>query len=517
MTLTIITTFTENADNWDPSLLPGLTDGVLAKALAGNDTVSGTNFGDEINGQDGNDSLLGNQGNDTLDGGAGADTIYGGQGNDVIVNGGGPDWISANQGNDLITVTHVNTTVYGGQGDDTIKVDTNGNFISANKGSDVITVTGDDNEVYGGKDNDVINVESSKSKLISANDGDDTVTINGGNHLVYGGKNNDSIIIKGLGEITVYGDLGDNKIELAAGVATADLKLFGGQNPVNLPAGQAPVGTANLIISGNNDLSKTIFSAIKTIDIAKGAAAIIPAASLLSAGVTGITGNGGVTVQGTTAQLAQVLASVTPGSGVTVSAQDTTTNTVAVRLSSTKYGVPAATSLFVIDGARFDPLIPDNANAQNNSIAALAIQFGVLPPSLAPQINAGQQITLTPAQFADVVDFGEKLNNVKYIPQVTLNQKDTLLNGFYDLISNNGLTPVKNRFLSVIDTKGTPATTDDITTLSFSPTGDFRTTSTNLETIGLYNTSGFTPSNNPFASTNLSLDTIAANKQITVV
>jgi hypothetical protein len=536
MALTTITTFTENADNWDPSLLPGLTDGVLANALGGNDTVSGTDFGDEINGQDGDDSLLGNQGNDTLNGGNGNDTIYGGQGDDVISDSSGANFISANQGNDLITITSAGNIVHGGQGDDTIRtttsdneiygdngndvieVNTSGNFVNGNQGVDTINVMADDNEVYGGKGDDIINVESLTSVLINGNNGNDTINVKKGSHTINGGKGNDTIVISGeVGELTVSGDDGSNTIELLAGATTAKLTIFGGQNPVNLPAGQAPVGTANLIISGNNDLSNTTFSAFTTIDIAGGAAAIIPAASLLSAGVTAVTGTGGVTVQGTTAELAQVLGSVTPGSGVTVSAQDTTNNTIAVGLSSTKYGVPAGTSLFVIDGAQFDPLIPDNANAQNNSIAALAIQFGVLPPSLAPQINAGQEITLTLAQFTAVKDFGKELNNVKYIPQVTLNQKDTLLNGFYDLISDNGLTPVENRFLSVIDTKGTPATTDDITTLYFSPTGDFRTTSTNLETISLYNTSGFTPSNLPTLATDLSLDTIAANTQITVV
>ena len=64
---------------------------------------------------------------------------------------------------------------------------------------------------------------------------------------------------------------------------------------------------------------------------------------------------------------------------------------------------------------------------------------------------------------------------------------------------------MNNRFLSVVDTKGTPDSADDLTTLYFSPTGNFLGSSTDNQPIGIYNSGGFTPSN-PITETSLSLE-----------
>ncbi|MET3611923.1 triacylglycerol lipase [Rhizobium aquaticum] len=60
-------------------------------ALAGNDTVNGTN---------GSDVLYGGAGNDKLDGLAGNDFLYGGEGNDTLFGGGGNDLLNGGLGND---------------------------------------------------------------------------------------------------------------------------------------------------------------------------------------------------------------------------------------------------------------------------------------------------------------------------------------------------------------------------------------------------------------------------------
>lgn len=61
------------------------------KALAGNDTVTGSNGNDTLAGGAGNDNLQGSGGNDTLNGAKGNDRLYGGQGVDTGNGGPGKD------------------------------------------------------------------------------------------------------------------------------------------------------------------------------------------------------------------------------------------------------------------------------------------------------------------------------------------------------------------------------------------------------------------------------------------
>lgn len=71
-------------------LTPAATDdqAILAAALAGGDTLTGSAGDDVLTGLGGNDLILGQAGADTLEGGAGNDTIDGGAGHDVALLGG---------------------------------------------------------------------------------------------------------------------------------------------------------------------------------------------------------------------------------------------------------------------------------------------------------------------------------------------------------------------------------------------------------------------------------------------
>jgi Ca2+-binding RTX toxin-like protein len=65
--------------------------------LAGNDILYGFDGADVLSGGSGNDTLVGDQGNDTLDGGAGTDTLWAGDGNDLLIDG---ETMSGDNGND---------------------------------------------------------------------------------------------------------------------------------------------------------------------------------------------------------------------------------------------------------------------------------------------------------------------------------------------------------------------------------------------------------------------------------
>jgi hypothetical protein len=82
-----------------------------ARGDTGNDSLTGSNAANLLDGQAGNDSILGLNGNDTLLGGNGNDTIDGGGHNDVIDGGANNDSLFGGSGND---------TLYGGLGRDTM-------------------------------------------------------------------------------------------------------------------------------------------------------------------------------------------------------------------------------------------------------------------------------------------------------------------------------------------------------------------------------------------------------------
>jgi len=99
-------------------------DKVLSLVLGGDETFSGSGYGDYISGRQGNDTIHGNGGADYLLGGAGADVIDGGAGNDYLVGGTGADTFTfaPKSGTDLIAdfntaVDVIDVSAYGFSGD----------------------------------------------------------------------------------------------------------------------------------------------------------------------------------------------------------------------------------------------------------------------------------------------------------------------------------------------------------------------------------------------------------------
>ena len=97
---------TEGSDTWTitPNLLQNLPQGLLA--LAGNDTVLGSEIADVIKGNQGKDNLFGNAGNDFIQGDLEYDLINGGEGDDSLFGGLDTDVLFGDLGQDFL---------YGGQ------------------------------------------------------------------------------------------------------------------------------------------------------------------------------------------------------------------------------------------------------------------------------------------------------------------------------------------------------------------------------------------------------------------
>ena len=74
--------------------------GKTINGLAGNDTITATQFDDLVTGGEGNDTITGSEGNDTLSGEAGNDFVDGGDDDDVLSGGTGVNTLIGGNGTD---------------------------------------------------------------------------------------------------------------------------------------------------------------------------------------------------------------------------------------------------------------------------------------------------------------------------------------------------------------------------------------------------------------------------------
>ncbi len=206
---------------------------------AGNDQIDGGAAADVISGGDGDDVLVGGTGGDTLQGGAGEDAIAGQNGADVIDGGADSDTASGGIGNDtFIEQDGSGDDIYdGGTDDDGLDVDTldytavtgaiavdlsAGTATGAGIGSD--TIAGFE-KVLGGADADVI----------TGDDGANTLAGGGGNDTLIGGLGDDVF--------AVGDDLGDDSFVGGDGIDTADFSNAG--ETVNADLGAGTITTAS--------------------------------------------------------------------------------------------------------------------------------------------------------------------------------------------------------------------------------------------------------------------------------
>lgn len=113
---------------------------------AGDDFLTGDNFGNVLVGNDGADNLWGNGGADSLMGGNGDDVIVGGDDADTLESGQGQDWLYGQGGNDVLRGTDTTANAFnvlvGGDGDDTLQGSASG--FDYFYGDDGVTASGND-------------------------------------------------------------------------------------------------------------------------------------------------------------------------------------------------------------------------------------------------------------------------------------------------------------------------------------------------------------------------------------
>lgn len=173
----------------------------FASMFSGNDSFTGSNLSDYIEGYDGHDYLIGGDGSDTLGGGNGNDHIWGQSagggpdGNDELYGDAGSDYIQGNAGNDSIDGGTGNDRLIGGQGNDLILGDDGNDSANGNLGDDTIRGEAGDDFLRGGQGND----------SISGGDGNDTLSGDLGTDTLRGGDGADLFQFGGLASTIAAG------------------------------------------------------------------------------------------------------------------------------------------------------------------------------------------------------------------------------------------------------------------------------------------------------------------------
>ncbi|MEM7505679.1 MAG: M10 family metallopeptidase C-terminal domain-containing protein [Pseudomonadota bacterium] len=186
-------------------------EGMLALALAGNDTINGSSLDDRLYGFDRNDLMFGAGGNDTLYGGEGDDTLHGNQGKNSLYGGAGDDHLHES-GDDNLSGGFGNDWAYATDdviGDDYYNGGLGIDWISFEDSSaDIHTISLRDRKVYRdadktefetilgfehviGSDDDEVFHGTEDGESILGMGGNDVINGHGGDDVIFGGKGNE--------------------------------------------------------------------------------------------------------------------------------------------------------------------------------------------------------------------------------------------------------------------------------------------------------------------------------------
>ncbi|WP_299919398.1 DUF4214 domain-containing protein [uncultured Roseobacter sp.] len=202
------------------NVIDGLKGNDVAYGGAGDDRIwlgEGADRGeggagdDNLYGYDGNDMLYGGIGDDVLVGQNGEDSLFGEAGNDVIRAGNDDDFVSGGSGDD---------NVHGGRGNDEIWLGNGADSGTGGTGNDQVYGEAGDDRFWGNEGNDELN-GGDGDDLLYGEEGEDTLTGGAGNDILRAGKDND-VADGGEGSDTIFG--GDGNDRLIGGLGNDTLK-----------------------------------------------------------------------------------------------------------------------------------------------------------------------------------------------------------------------------------------------------------------------------------------------------
>jgi serralysin len=208
------------------------------------EVIHGSNFVDNITGDDGNNTLYGNNGNDTLNGGLGNDTVDGGIGADTLDGGQGYDLAEYYYETSGVTVNLA--TGSSSQGDTLLNFEA---IEGSNIGDDNLTGDNNANTLYGAGGNDVLNGGAGNDTLVGGYGDDILVGGVGADVLISGGGVDTASYAGSAAGVTV--SLAISTQQISAGDASNDT-LLGISNLIGSSFADTLTGDAyaNTLIGG---------------------------------------------------------------------------------------------------------------------------------------------------------------------------------------------------------------------------------------------------------------------------
>ena len=199
---------TASADNLDFNGLQSQSGSAYFDAGAGNDTLSGTRWADDLRGDAGKDVIYGRDGDDRITGGLGVDTLDGGAGDDTFVFGGNEglgDILRGGLGTDIVEIT-------GFDGVTLSRFDAVGASVESWHGNDagVVGTTAADILDFSGL------IEIDRLGVIDGGSGNDRLAGTSGADMLRGGIGDDTLT-GGLGDDVLTGGAGRDRFVFAAG------------------------------------------------------------------------------------------------------------------------------------------------------------------------------------------------------------------------------------------------------------------------------------------------------------
>ncbi len=214
-----------------------MADGTGAIALTGSrfgNRIDGNSADNVLKGMGGNDSLYGNEGNDRLEGGRGNDQIYGGPGNNLLSGGAGKDTLYGGYNDDLLSGDAGNDLIFGDSGNDTVRGGAGNDILSSGEGYDTFQF------------DTALNARGNVDTLTDFNPYADRITLKG-------------TIFKGIGG---PGPMADFAFWTGAKAHDADDRIIYDRNAGTISYDKDGTGAAPAIkfaVLGNLDLSSAAF------------------------------------------------------------------------------------------------------------------------------------------------------------------------------------------------------------------------------------------------------------------
>ncbi|MCK5111787.1 MAG: hypothetical protein KAQ94_09725, partial [Arcobacteraceae bacterium] len=270
------------------------------------ENILGSNFDDDLTGDEAANNIMGGDGDDTIYGGAGVDTIYGGAGINEIEGGDGDDIIYLDtvdtEGYDTIIVDGGSDTIYGFGGIETdigVSEDIDSIYVS-NGASAIVTVTSDftanDSTYHNGTGGGTVTlnlangIDTDLSLADTTNDLDGYIITAAGNTMASTivGSEADDTITGGIGNDTLTGEDG---IDILIG-GDGDDTLFIDDDDTTISGG---AGIDTVSLDNNIDVSAATFNTIEVITATEEGADLtvsVVQANALNAVAASFTGDG---------------------------------------------------------------------------------------------------------------------------------------------------------------------------------------------------------------------------------